>query len=198
MHETPQHIVDAQEANRAKVASLGVGFKKVRLDPALHDLLLNKLRANLHKFKSEPGHGFIFSENPNAFPSLIYTDKELNDRLLRDLHGVHEEWSGRTLKPAACYGVRVYQPRSYLYVHLDHANTHVVSSTICVDSRTNKPWPLLIEDDAGELQEVFIEPGEMVFFEGARLRHGRPYPLDGDYYANIFVHYTPVDWSLDA
>jgi prolyl 4-hydroxylase len=38
----------------------------------------------------------------------------------------------------------------------------------------------------------------MVFFEGARLKHGRPYALDGQYYANIFVHYTPLDWDLDA
>ncbi len=196
MYKTPQHIVEGQKADQAKVTSLGLGFKKVRLDPALHELLLSRLRANIHRFKSEPGGGLIHSENPRAFPSLIYTDKDLNDRLLRDLHALHEEWSGRLLKPAACYGVRVYQPRSYLYVHVDHARTHVVSSTICVDSRTNTPWPLVIEDDAGVEHEVQIEPGEMVFFEGARLKHGRPYPLDGDYYASIFVHYTPVDWSI--
>jgi len=198
MYETPQHIVEAQKADRARVPSLGLGFKKARLDPALHELLQSRLRANIHRFKSEPGGGFIHSENPRAFPSLIYTDKDLNDRLLRDLQDVHEQWSGRPLKPAACYGVRVYQPRSYLYVHYDHARTHVVSSTICVDSKTATPWPLVIWDDAGHSHEVPIEPGEMVFFEGARLKHGRPYPLDGDYYASIFVHYTPLDWSIDA
>jgi len=37
-----------------------------------------------------------------------------------------------------------------------------------------------------------MNPGEMVFYEGARLRHGRAYPLQGDYYVSIFVHYRPV------
>ena len=197
MYETPQHIVEFQTVDQGKVKSLGLGFKKVKLDPALHELLLTRLRANIHLFKSEPGQGFIQSENPRAYPSLVYIDKDLNDRLLTELHAVHEEWSGLSLKPAACYGVRVYQPRSYLYVHVDHARTHIVSSTICVDSQTNTPWPLVIEDDAGNLHDVSIEPGEMVFFEGARLKHGRPHPLNGDYYASIFVHYTPVNWSID-
>ena len=72
-----------------------------------------------------------------------------------------------------------------------------MSSTICVDHRLISPWPLYIEDNEGRPHEVSIEPGEMVFFEGTRLTHGRPYPLDGEYYANIFVHYTPLDWDLN-
>jgi prolyl 4-hydroxylase len=100
------------------------------------------------------------------------------------------------LKKAACYGIRVYQPRSYLFSHIDSIRSHVVSSTICVDQRLNSDWPLYIEDLDGNPHEVVMQPGEMVFYESARLRHGRPYALDGEYCANIFVHYTPVDWEL--
>jgi prolyl 4-hydroxylase len=32
----------------------------------------------------------------------------------------------------------------------------------------------------------------MLFYEGASLRHGRPYPLQGSYYANIYLHYRPA------
>jgi hypothetical protein len=32
----------------------------------------------------------------------------------------------------------------------------------------------------------------MLFYEGARLRHGRPYPLQGAYYAGIYLHYRPA------
>ena len=197
MYETPQHILDFQSEDRRKVRSLGLGFRKSTLDPAIHGRLMDHLRANVHRFKSEPSTNFIHTENPRCYPSLIYQDEEFNQRLLDDLRPVHEEWSGMPLKKAACYGIRVYQPRSYLYSHFDHARTHVVSSTICVDSRVNSPWPLYIEDEDGEPHEVSVEPGEMIFFEGARLKHGRPYPLDGDYYANIFVHFTPLDWNID-
>lgn len=198
MYETPPEIVEQQGKLRETVPSLGLGFKKTSLDPALHGRLMDSLRTNVHRFKSEPGGGFIHSENPRAYPSLIHTDRDLNDALLDELLEEHEAWSGLRLKKAACYGIRVYQPRSYLYVHIDRAQSHVVSSTICVDSRVNTPWPLYIEDEEGKSNEVVLEPGEMAFFEGARLKHGRPYPLDGDYYANIFLHYTPVDWKLSA
>jgi len=197
MYETPQHILDFQSEERRNVRSLGLGFRKAKLDPAIHDRLMDHLRANVHRFKSEAGDAFIHTENPRCYPSLVFQDEEFNQRLLDDLRSVHEEWSGMPLKKAACYGIRVYQPRSYLYSHFDHARTHVVSSTICVDSRVNNPWPLYIEDEDGKPHEVSMEPGEMIFFEGARLKHGRPSPLDGDYYANIFVHYTPLDWKID-
>lgn len=198
MYETPEHLIVDQQRDLEKVRALGLGFKKTRLDPLIHERLMEHFRANLRKFKSEPETGFIRTEHPGAFPSLLYQDEEFNQRLMADLLPVHRQWSGLEIRKAACYGIRVYQPKSYLFNHLDRARTHVVSSTICVDHRLNSPWPLYIEDLEGRPHEVSIEPGEMVFFEGARLTHGRPYPLDGEYYANIFVHYTPIDWNLDA
>ena len=191
MYETPAYLLDT----RPPVPALGMGFKKVKLDERLHERLLNHLRSNVQKFTSEPANEFLLTESDRANPSLIYFDDAFNLRLLDDLKAAHEEWSGRSLRPAACYGIRVYQPRSYLYNHRDHSKTHIVSSTICVDHRLTGRWPLYIEDVEGKPHEVSIEPGEMVFFEGARLVHGRPYPLEGDYYANIFVHYTPVGWE---
>jgi prolyl 4-hydroxylase len=198
MYETPQHIVESQSKDLEHVPFLGLGFVKTTLDPGIYARLMDHFRTNVHNFKSEPSNGFICTENPRAYPSLLYQDEEFNQRLMGDLHQAHEQWSGLPLSKAACYGIRVYQPRSYLYNHVDHARTHVVSSTVCVDHRLYSPWPLYVEDLDGRPNEVSIEPGEMVFFEGARLKHGRPYPLDGEYYANIFVHYTPLDWSFDA
>jgi prolyl 4-hydroxylase len=191
MYETPAHLRNTQPP----VPALGVGLKKITLDMRLHERLLYHLHSNVHKFTSEPADGFLQTESDRANPSLIYVDGDFNRRLMDDLQEAHEEWSGHSLRPAACYGIRVYQPRSYLYNHRDRSTTHIVSSTICIDHRLTGRWPLYIEDLNGEPHEVSIEPGEMVFFEGARLVHGRPYPLEGEYYANIFVHYTPIGWE---
>jgi prolyl 4-hydroxylase len=191
MYETPAHLKNTQPP----VPALGVGFRKSKLDDRLHERLLYHLRSNVRKFRSEQGDGYLQTESSRAHPSLIYVDGAFNRQLLDDLQEMHEEWSGRSLRPAACYGIRVYQERSYLYNHRDTASTHIVSSTICVDHRLSGRWPLYIEDLEGQPHEVAIEPGEMVFFEGARLVHGRPYPLEGEYYANIFAHYTPVGWE---
>jgi hypothetical protein len=194
LHKTPEGLIQGQIKDRAKIPLLGLGFHKTTIDRALHEALLHHFRSNIHKFKSEPANAFLQTESANGFPSLLYQDEEFNQKLLRDLQGMHESWSGLPLKKAACYGIRVYQPGSYLYSHTDRT-THIVSSTICVDHRLTNCWPLHIEDLEGHTHEVPVDPGEIVFFEGARLQHGRPYALEGEYYANIFVHYTPLNAS---
>ena len=50
-----------------------------------------------------------------------------------------------------------------------------------------KDWPLYILDNEGEQHMVVMEPGEMVWYESARLIHGRPQPLEGKYYDNAMV-----------
>lgn len=196
MHRTPDHLFGLERKGRDKVPLLGLGFLKTTIDPRLHARLLHHFRLNLHRFKSEPPNEFLRTECKSAFPSLLYQDEEFNQLLLDELQELHEQWSGLSLKKAACYGIRVYQPGSYLYNHSDRL-THVVSSTICVDHSLRNRWPLYVEDLDGHPHEIAVEPGEMVFFEGARLKHGRPYALDGEYYANIFVHYTPKDLTFD-
>ena len=50
-------------------------------------------------------------------------------------------------------------------------------------------------DNDGGQHAVLLEPGEMVWYESARAIHGRPQPLQGEYYDNLFIHYSPVgDW----
>ncbi|MCR9138469.1 MAG: hypothetical protein NXI27_20880 [Alphaproteobacteria bacterium] len=198
MYETPSRLIEAQRDELERVPNLGLGFAKSKLDAVLFERLRTHFLSNIHKFHYEASDGFIETENERAYPSLVYQDETFNQQLLTDLQPAHEEWSGRTLRKAACYGIRVYQPGSYLYNHVDRSRTHAVSATICVDHRLNSAWPLYIEDHDGVAHEISIEPGEMVFFEGAKLKHGRPYALDGEYYANIFIHYTPLDWDLDA
>ena len=39
----------------------------------------------------------------------------------------------------------------------------------------------------------------MIWYESARLIHGRQWPLKGRYYDNIFIHYRPRgEWYTDA
>jgi hypothetical protein len=196
MHRTPPHLLRLRLKARDRAPLLRLGFLKTNIDPRLHERLLQHLHSNIHKFKPEPPNDFVQTESKSAFPSLLYQDEAFNRQLLEALQGLHEQWSGLELDKAACYGIRVYQPGSYLYSHTDRL-THIVSSTICVDHRLKSRWPLCIEDLEGRSHEIDVEPGDMVFFEGARLDHGRPYALDGEYYANIFVHYTPTSLTLE-
>jgi hypothetical protein len=57
----------------------------------------------------------------------------------------------------------------------------------------DEPWPVEVIGHDGKAYNVSMIPGDMVLYESHSVLHGRPYPLVGRYYANIFVHFIPVD-----
>jgi len=36
-----------------------------------------------------------------------------------------------------------------------------------------------------------MEPGDMVLYESHSVIHGRPFPMRGDFFANLFIHFEP-------
>ena len=44
---------------------------------------------------------------------------------------------------------------------------------------------------------VYLKPGEMVLYESAKVPHGRQFPLEGEYYDNMLVHFHLMDRNLD-
>ena len=41
-----------------------------------------------------------------------------------------------------------------------------------------------------------MEPGDMVLYESHSVLHGRPFPLKGKFFANIFIHFEPTGHTL--
>jgi len=198
MYQTPRHLADIETRNRSLAPFFGLGFQKGILEEKIFQKIVDHFAQNKAQYYPEGDIPHLQTSKPNYSPSLLVHDPEFNRNLGRELKALHEEWSGMELKEAACYGIRVYQPGSYLYNHVDRTATHIISSTICVAHYLHKPWPLYIEDIDGSPHEISMEPGEMVFYEGAKLMHGRPYPLEGRFYAGLFLHYTPVNWKFSA
>ena len=87
---------------------------------------------------------------------------------------------------------RRYTNGSWLASHLDRFSTHVISAILNLGQSVSRDWPLHILDNSGAQHSVLLQPGEMVWYESARLVHGRPHKLEGEYFDNIFVHYRPT------
>jgi prolyl 4-hydroxylase len=189
--ETPAPLRDKCERMQADAPYLGLGFRKARLAPELHARLLAHFRDNVARFRAESRIEEIGTTGAGVIPTLLFEDREFNAQLAADLRPLHEAWAGVPLELSYCYGIRCYQRGTYLHNHVDR-QPHFVSATICVDHALDSPWPLHIESIDGEVSQINLEPGEFVLYEGTRLVHGRPYPLDGDFYAGIFVHYRPA------
>ncbi len=192
MYDTPPHLAEDTRRMRAAAPYCGLGFKKARLPEATHQRLRRHLRDNADRFRTEGPIEYIGNQDPAVIPALYFEDKEFNQSLSEELQPLHEDWSGRRLVESACYGIRIYQRGTFLYNHVDRTETHIISSTICIDHRLIAPWPIFVEDIEGRGHQINLAPGEMVFYEGAKLVHGRAYPLQGDHYASIFVHYRPA------
>ena len=108
------------------------------------------------------------------------------------LQPLAESWAGVRLKHTYSYGVRRYTNGSWLASHVDRFNTHVISAIINLDQSVTEPWPLFIKGNEGLAHTVVLAPGEMLWYESARAVHGRPRPLSGEFYDNVFVHFKPI------
>jgi prolyl 4-hydroxylase len=60
-----------------------------------------------------------------------------------------------------------------------------------VQENVTKDWPLTIKDVQGKRHQVVMQPGDMLLYEGAKCQHGRPMALQGNVYADVFIHFTP-------
>jgi prolyl 4-hydroxylase len=195
--EAPEFLREKCSQMQAEASYLGLGYRKARLEFEVYERLLTHFRANIERFRAEEMIDEIRAVATGTIPALIFEDESFNAQLAEDLKPLHEAWAGMPLVLSYCYGIRCYQRGAFLYNHVDR-QPHCISSTICVDHALNSPWPLHIENIDGRVSQINLEPGELVFYEGTRLVHGRPYPLDGDFYAGIFVHYYPADRAISA
>ena len=102
-----------------------------------------------------------------------------------------EQWTGMELQPTSLYGIRVYTEGAILSPHVDRLPL-VSSCIVNVAQDVEEPWPLEIYDRQGNAINITMEPGDMVLYESHSLIHGRPFPLKGKYFANIFIHFEPT------
>ena len=172
-----------------------VGFKKANLDDQLFEKIKKFYTSNLEKNKPEfVEGGYVEIQETGESGSDVI---ELSDKLRKEIHNSLkpqlEAWSKTELIPTFVYGIRVYKKGSVLIPHRDKLKTHIISAIINVDQEVDEGWPLIIEDNYYRKHHVFLNPGEVIFYESARLDHGRPLPLKGEKFANIFCHFMPVN-----
>jgi prolyl 4-hydroxylase len=146
-------------------------------------------------FASESVPGGYLKNTAGSNPSeLLPLPEALQRRVFDALQPRLEAWSGSPLVPTAVYGIRRYLRGTTLKMHRDINRTHIVSAILNIAKQVDEDWLLEVEDHHYRTHRIGMNPGDMLLYEGGRLLHGRPEPLVGDYYCNLFVHYKPVDY----
>jgi prolyl 4-hydroxylase len=169
------------------------GFKKVKFNEALFSEIVKFYTQNKKEDQNEhiDGNFVYIPKSKKEASKLIELPTGLKEKIHSELKDPLEQWSGISLEPTFVYGIRIYQDGAVLVPHRDRENTHIISAIINIDQEVNKDWPLVIEDHFFRKHEVTLKPGEVIYYESAKLLHGRPQPLDGKYFANVFCHYMP-------
>eukprot|EP01051_Picozoa_sp_SAG22_P010935 SAG22_NODE_1015_length_6025_cov_3.431320_6_plen_705_part_00 len=125
--------------------------------------------------------------NTQLIAPLVDDTPELLALVQQRIQPVLERWVGRALVLQRCHGIRECHRGGFLKRHVDWPLSHVVAVIVNVAQiAVDEPWPLMIEDHTGLEHQLTMAPGEMVLYESARLVHGRPVPLNGSVYANLF------------
>ncbi|KAL7432610.1 hypothetical protein ACHAXH_001811 [Discostella pseudostelligera] len=176
------------------------GFKKVQAPKAVFDLLSNYWETHYDERSQEKwprGNTYV---NHWAAPTYMVSVEEtslrgggydLKRKIWDGVKPILEEWTGMELEPSSMYGIRQYTNGAILNPHADR-NPLISSCIINVAQDVEEDWPLEVYGRDGLAYNVTMKPGDMVLYESHSLIHGRPFPLKGKYFANIFIHFNPT------
>eukprot|EP00656_Telonema_subtile_P034163 TRINITY_DN38289_c0_g1_i1.p1 TRINITY_DN38289_c0_g1~~TRINITY_DN38289_c0_g1_i1.p1 ORF type:complete len:421 (+),score=63.86 TRINITY_DN38289_c0_g1_i1:113-1375(+) len=192
--------------NKIKRVTKGPGYLKMSMKPELFAMLTEWAGNHSEYWKGEnpyTRHGFNNAEaiggcyaNTHLFPfAILNMDhfSHIRDAVVKQLRDALEWWTDQPLEHTSTYGMRIYRRDAMLIDHVDREDTHIASAVIQVfqDCDEDGGWPLEVVGEDGLVREVYLQPGEMVLYEGARLLHGRPMRFKGNHFGNIFSHFKP-------
>lgn len=178
-----------------------VGFLKRKLPEDIFKTLKDFFDNNVaNKHEEKWGRGYTYTNHwiaPTYMVSvednsLIGAGQDLKAKVWDGIRPIIEQWTGHKVKPTSMYGIRVYTEGAILATHVDRLPL-VSSCIVNVAQDVVEPWPIEVYDHDGRAVNVTMEAGDMVLYESSTVLHGRPAPLKGKYFANIFIHYEPLD-----
>lgn len=199
-----ERVAMALRQPRAMQNYTKLGFKKTRAPEIMFELIRGFWEKNKEKTKSEQwytGNTYV-NHWDNQIDFVSVEDGTLRGggallkaRIWEAAKDTLEEWTGEELSPCSLYGIRIYHEGAVLATHVDRMPL-VSSAIINVAQDLDEPWPLEVYAHDGRAYNVSMQPGDMILYESHSVLHGRPFPLKGRFYANIFIHFEPVGHSL--
>ena len=175
-----------------------VGFEKVRLQLDCIDNIRVWMKENETQFIEEIGAKSDIEKNIKSnILDINSAPPQLRSDLLNQMKELLTKWINykSTLQHVATYGIREYTRSSSLGNHYDKKNTHVISAIIHLEDKSDKQWPLYIEDHNYKAHQVTMEYGDVVFYESTTCFHGWPTEFEGESHRNMYIHFRPERWT---
>ena len=126
---------------------------------------------------------------------------ELFDSLLEQLTPHIEEATGLELHPTYAYA-RWYAPGDELKIHRDRESCEI-TTTLNLGFEGNQ-WPIYmgVDEQKQNCEKVDMNIGDAVIFRGQELYHWREKYIEGQWQAQVFLHYVDkngphAEWKYD-
>jgi hypothetical protein len=186
-----------------------VGFHKTRVPDSIWPAIQSFYAQNKDTEKPEnwPAGNTYVNHWVSPTYMVSFEDRQLRaglqlkNMIWSTVQPIIEAWVGYPVEPTSLYGIRLYKRGAILATHVDRLP--LVSSAIIqvaqtldrhpITNDTIQDWFLEVYDHSGVAHNISMLPGDMVLYESHSVLHGRPFPLIGDSYANIFVHFKPKE-----
>jgi len=193
-----RYLKDTSYNMSAEVPRLATLYHKMSMPEDFKEELLGWWHENKHKVEeSEKVPGNYLNDHDVVNHKLNLDDYPHMKTMIEErLKPFVEHWVPMSeMVPTSTYGVRQYRRGSFMLNHYDRHQTHHASFILNVEQEgCDEGWPLELHPPFG-VRDVYMQPGEMILYEGAKIMHGRPMRSPCDSYANIFVHFTPKDYK---
>lgn len=124
---------------------------------------------------------------PHSFPTY---GNHAFDSLMLVLQPKVEEVTGLTLLPCYTYARAMYEG-AIMLKHKDRPSCQY-SVTMCIDEDKDCEYPIYMENYAGEVNEVYLAPGDMIVYNGTELNHWRE-RYTGKRQIQAFLHYVDAN-----
>ena len=113
----------------------------------------------------------------------------LFDSLLEQLTPSMEKFTGKKLYPTYAYA-RWYAPEDELQIHTDRPSCEI-SATINLGFEGNQ-WPIYVGHEANkqDAKQINMNVGDAVIYKGCELFHWREKYVEGQWQAQVFLHYV--------
>lgn len=176
------------------------GFKKVQAPKQVFDMLTDYWQKHYDRREEEnwpKGNTYVNHWKAPTYMVNVESGtlrgggQNFKRKIWNGVKPILEEWTGMELEPSSMYGIRMYTDGAVLNPHADRIPL-ISSCIINVAQDVDEDWPLEVYGRDGLAYNVTMKPGDMVLYESHSLIHGRPFPLKGRYYANIFIHFQPT------
>ena len=181
-----------------------LGYAKVAVPQKLEEQLTRFWKAQEDylrlptKANVEVGSTYFNHWESNQYVMNIDDDKfrskHLRSLVWDETKPILEGWAGTELTPSSLLGVQVFTNKSVMPHRVDTL-PFVINAIIHVADDLYTPWPIEVYSHDGKAHNVTLGVGEMLLYEGTSVIVGRPYPLRGNFNAEISISFEPMGYS---